>query len=218
MRQGLGNCIFDAGEPSGSPVSKIRTLHDLTTLVLNADYTPLETWPPSIETAVEAIKMVMRGRANIVEGWPGVFCRSASVTLPVPKVVAIRNFAPVYGEPKFCRRSILLRDRYRCQYCGERFESKDLTYDHVIPRDAGGKTVWENVLTACLRCNNAKRNTLPNYSGRKRAVGHDGSMRPLKPPRRPTRAELMRSGLELLPNDVIEDFGSFLYWNVELKA
>jgi len=52
----------------------------------------------------------------------------------VPKIVVLRYYAPVSGEPKFCRRSILLRDRFRCCYCGEPFSSPDLTYDHVIPR------------------------------------------------------------------------------------
>jgi hypothetical protein len=40
----------------------------------------------------------------------------------------------------------------------------------------------------------------------------------LKEPRRPTNAELLRAGLEFLPNDVREDFGSYLYWNAELQA
>jgi 5-methylcytosine-specific restriction endonuclease McrA len=210
-------CTREVEECSSTSHVK-RSLRDYTTLILNADYTPMDTWPPSIESAIDAIKMVLRGRADIVDAWPDAFCRSTSVTLPIPKVVVIREFAPVYGDPKFCRASILLRDRYCCQYCGGRFESKDLTYDHVIPRDRGGQTTWENVLTACMDCNNAKRNTLPNYSGRKRVKGGDGTFRPLKMPRRPTRAELMRAGLELLPDQVIADFGSFLYWNVELKA
>lgn len=67
------------------------------------------------------------------------------------------------------------------------------------------------------RCNAAKVNDLPNYSGRKGVLA-PGKMRPLKEPRRPTNAELLRAGLEFLPNDVRESFGDFLYWSVELKA
>ena len=69
-------------------------------------------------------------------------------------------------------------------------------------------------MTACLRCNAQKADSLPNYSGRKAA----GQMRPLEDPRRATNAELLRAGLEFLPNDVREDFGSYLYWNAELQA
>src|SRR6266852_2874340 len=128
--------------------------------------------------------------------------------------MALRHYAPIAGEPKFCRRSILLRDRLECHFCGQRFASHELTYDHVIPRSRCGKTTWDNIVTACIPCNAAKANSLPNYSGRKSV----GQMRPLKEPRRPMTAELLRAGLQFLPNDVRDDFGSWLYWNAELQA
>jgi len=100
---------------------------------------------------------------------------------------------------------------HNCQYCGEQFDARELTYDHVIPRAAGGKTTWDNILTACVSCNARKRAHLPNYSGRK-----GGGMRPLKAPRQPTAAELMRAGMKHIEKDVVEDFGSWLYWSGEL--
>ena len=183
-------------------------------LVLNADYRPLSTYPLSIIAAQDAVSAIWRERVDVVEAWPDAFFRSPSTTIAVPKIVVLRHYAAVSGEPKFCRRSILLRDRFKCCYCGEPFSSPDLTYDHVIPRSLGGKTEWTNIVTACLKCNARKADNLPNYSGRKAA----GQMRPLKDPRRPTNAELLRAGLEFLPNDVREDFGSYLYWNAELQA
>ena len=84
----------------------------------------------------------------------------------------------------------------------------------MIPRAQGGQTVWSNIVSACLSCNALKADRPANYSGRKAT----GSLRPLKEPRRPTAAELLRAGLEFLPTDVREDFASWLYWNVELKA
>jgi 5-methylcytosine-specific restriction endonuclease McrA len=181
-------------------------------LVLNADYLPLSTYPLSIVSAQDAVSALWRERADVVESWPGAFFRSPSTSIAVPKVMALRNYAPISGEPKFCRRSILLRDHFCCQYCGKGFASHELTYDHVTPRSRGGKTVWTNIVTSCIPCNAAKANRLPNYSGRKAA----GQMRPLKEPRRPTAAELLRAGLKFLPNDVREDFHAWLYWNVEL--
>lgn len=187
---------------------------DYRTLVLNADGRPLTTWPLSLLSAQDAISAVWRDRATVVETWEDAFFRSPSTTIAVPKVVMLREYAPVSGEPKFCRRSILLRDRFRCQYCGQAFPSQELTYDHVTPRARGGKTEWTNIVTACLRCNELKGSKLPNHSGRKGVVG---SLRPLKEPRRPTTAQLLRAGLEFLPTDVREDFGSWLYWNTSLE-
>lgn len=181
-------------------------------LVLNADYRPLSTWPLSLIAARDAVHALYRDRVAVVETWDAVF-RSPSVSIAVPKVVALRQYAPVSAEPKFCRRSILLRDRFRCQYCGRQFGSTELTFDHVVPRSKGGRTEWTNILTACMGCNARKADAHAEYSGR-RASG----LRPFKMPRRPTTAELLRAGLEFLPNDVREDFGSWLYWHVPLEA
>lgn len=184
------------------------------TLVLNADYRPLSVYPLSFISAEEAIKTVYRDRAVVVEEWPDVF-RSPSVQICVPKIIALRTWAPVNSSPKFCRRSILLRDRFRCQYCGEKFSAQELSYDHVVPRAKGGQTVWENIVAACLLCNAAKQDKMPKHSGRKGAKG--GFLRPLKEPRQPTTAELLRAGMEFIEPEILEDFGSYLYWNVELE-
>ncbi|MDE2105707.1 MAG: HNH endonuclease [Patescibacteria group bacterium] len=172
------------------------------TLVLNADFRPLSNWPPSIITAREAIEGLCRDRYTVVETWDAAF-RSPSTTIQVPKVVALREFKRVRGTPKFCRRSILLRDHYRCQYCGEKFPISELTYDHYIPRSKGGKTTWDNILTACLKCN---------------AIKSDKHLTPRSLPRCPTKLELLQAGMQHLPADLKEDFGSYLYWNVELDA
>jgi 5-methylcytosine-specific restriction endonuclease McrA len=184
--------------------ASVRQPGSLRTLVLNADGRPLSTWPLSLVSAQDAISAVWRDRATVVETWEGAFFRSPSITLAVPKVMMLRQYASVAGEPKFCRRSILLRDRFRCQYCGERFESHELTFDHVVPRARGGKTVWANIAAACLRCNAAKADR--------------PTMHPRVEPRRPTNMQLLQAGLEFLPNDVREDFGSWLYWNAELRV
>jgi 5-methylcytosine-specific restriction endonuclease McrA len=193
------------------------SLQSLSTLVLNADFRPLSTWPLSLIPARDAVHAVYRDRVAVVETWDAVL-RSPSTSIPVPKVVALKEYAPISGEPKFCRRSILLRDRYRCQYCGERFPAHELTFDHVVPRAHGGKTTWENILTACIACNGRKGSRPPNFSGRRTVVGRKGDLRPLKQPRRPTATELLRAGLELNSNEVHEDFGSWLYWTAELEA
>ena len=181
-------------------------------LVLNADFRVLSTWPLSLIGAEEAVRAVCKGTVSVVEEWPEAF-RSPTTTIRVPKVLALRTYAPIDAAPKFCRRSILLRDRYSCCYCGQRFASEDLTFDHVVPRAKGGQTVWTNILSCCVRCNTAKRDQHANYSGRK-----GDPLRPLKPPRQPTTAELLRAGLEFLDNDTRETWRDFLYWGAELRS
>jgi 5-methylcytosine-specific restriction endonuclease McrA len=185
---------------------------DLKSLVLNADYRPISVWPLSLITGQEAVRAVFRGRATVVEEWDAVF-RSPSREILVPKVVALNEYAPVSAEPKFCRRSILLRDRFRCQYCGQRFASHELTFDHVVPRAAGGRTEWSNILSACVECNKKKQDMPANWSGRKGT-----GLRPLKAPRQPTTMELLRAGLEFLDPAIREDYGAWLYWSAELQA
>lgn len=193
---------------------KRKDPHRRRCLVLNADAQPLAIWPPSFITAREAVEGIYKDRYIVVDEWPGEFFRSPSTAIAIPKVVMLRHYAPVAHRPKQCRANILLRDRYRCQYCGERFPSEELTYDHVIPRSKGGKTEWENILTACVACNARKKNLDAKFSGPKGARG--GYMRPLKMPKRPTTAELLRAGLELMPASTVQDFGSWLYWQEEL--
>lgn len=184
----------------------------LRTLVLNSDFRPLSTYPLSIVSAQEAIVTIYRDRAYVVEEWDAVF-RSPSCEIKVPRVIALCDYAHITASPKFCRRSILLRDRFRCQYCGEQFPSAELTFDHVIPRSAGGTTTWENILSSCVPCNTKKRNSMPNYSGRK-----GEGLRPLKEPRQPTSHELLRVGMEFLDPAIRADYASYLYWNVGLES
>ncbi len=188
------------------------------TLVLNSDCRPLSTWPLSLIAAQDAVHALYRDRVTVLENWPDAFYHSPSIAIPVPKIVSLRHYAPVSATPKFCRRSILLRDRYRCQYCGEQFPSSELTFDHVIPRAKGGRTVWENILSACVRCNALKKDNDANLSGRRGHRPADGRLRPLKLPKQPTTAELLRAGLEFLPSEIVEDFGSWLWWNTELET
>ena len=192
-------------------MSSIVPLSRLKTLVLNADLQALSTWPLSLISAQAAIGALCRDRVYVLENWPNAEFRSPSTTIPVPKVVALKIYAPIHTKPKFCRRSILLRDRFKCQYCGKRFEANELTFDHVIPRAKGGKTEWTNILTACIECNTDKRDELPKWSAGK---GH--RLRPLKTPRQPTTAELLHAGLEFLDDEARDTWGDYLYWNTEL--
>ena len=117
----------------------------------------------------------------------------------VPQVVLLRKYdrLPIQ-EMKFNRQNLFERDKFRCQYCGTRFSPKELNMDHVVPRDRGGKTTWENIVTSCLRCNSRKGNREPMEAG----------MRLLRKPERPRRRPFV-SGL--LRREVDESWLHFIH-------
>ena len=67
--------------------------------------------------------------------------------------------------PPLCNRSLFQRDDHLCLYCGARFPSRLLSRDHVRPTSQGGRDHWNNVVTACLRCNNFKAGRTPEAAG-----------------------------------------------------
>lgn len=86
--------------------------------------------------------------------------------LRIPHVLLLNDYSHVpTKEVKFNRQNIFERDGYVCQYCAQKFQENDLNLDHVIPKDRGGKTSWENIVTSCIRCNSKKANRLPHQAG-----------------------------------------------------
>lgn len=66
------------------------------------------------------------------------------------------------------RANVWLRDKCKCQYCDTKLEYSDMHWDHVIPRTQGGRTTWENIVTACFDCNVIKkRGRTPEQAGMK---------------------------------------------------
>lgn len=78
-------------------------------------------------------------------------------------------------EVKFSRRNVFLRDQFTCQYCSKVLPEHQMNLDHVIPRDKGGRTTWDNIVTSCVRCNSRKANKLP----------HEVDMHPTRKPYAP---------------------------------
>jgi 5-methylcytosine-specific restriction endonuclease McrA len=104
------------------------------------------------------------------------YIQTVRLRIRVPKVLLLRSYdrLPVQ-EVKFTRENLFDRDDYRCQYCGNLFEAVQLNMDHVIPRDRGGRTSWENIVTSCIGCNSRKANRLP----------HQAKMHLIRKPERP---------------------------------
>ncbi|EIJ42019.1 restriction endonuclease [Beggiatoa alba B18LD] len=109
-----------------------------------------------------AITLLITGKAEPLDfnQGKGIAVHSPTMILIVPYQIRL-TVTPVeraWRAPTLNRREILRRDKHTCQYCGS---TKNLTIDHVIPRSKGGKHVWDNVVTACERCNNRKGDRTP---------------------------------------------------------
>jgi 5-methylcytosine-specific restriction endonuclease McrA len=113
----------------------------------------------------DAITMIYLDKADVVVEYEDTV-RSPSMTLKVPAVVRVRRaIKNVKQGVKFSRINVYTRDRFTCQYCVRKFKMGELSYDHVTPRFAGGRTEWTNIVTACKPCNNKKAHRTCDEAG-----------------------------------------------------
>ena len=176
-------------------------------LVLNADFRPLSYFPLSLWSWQDAVKAVFMDRVMTLSEYDRVV-RSPSFEIKLPSVIALKEFIPLNKRPAFTRFNVFLRDMFACQYCGVRSETRELTFDHVIPRSKGGRTSWENVVTACSACNMRKGNRLPKEVG----------MPPRHKPEAPSTFQLRENGRGFPPNFLHQDWRDYLYWDSELET
>jgi 5-methylcytosine-specific restriction endonuclease McrA len=163
------------------------------TLLLSPWYVPIKVlrWQ-------DAVKMRYEGTAEVVVEYEDEIC-SPSVTWKMPAVMRLRGMPKVQKRGvKFSRLNVYQRDGYRCQYCGNRFPAAMLSYDHVVPRAAGGRTDWLNVVSACKPCNTRKADKSCD----------DAGMWPLTDPHRP-RSLPMQSPL-IDPSSAPEEWLGFV--------
>ena len=86
--------------------------------------------------------------------------------LAVPKVIRLLSYDRLpKTRVRLNRRNLFARDANRCQYCGKKFKTTELSIDHVLPRSRGGRTVWNNVVCACMKCNVRKGGRTPHEAG-----------------------------------------------------
>lgn len=171
------------------------------TLVLDQGYVPhrIVSWQ-------RAISMWCDGKVEIVEEYDENVYQSITVTIRMPAVVRLLGrFRGRKQVVKFSRINVATRDDHTCQYCTKKLPLSKLTYDHVVPRAQGGLTRWENIVMACYRCNEDKRDRTPQQAG----------MKLLKKPVRPAYLPTITMRFDM--TDVPSAWASWLYWNGKLE-
>lgn len=170
------------------------------TLLLSQGYEPLATisWQ-------RAVSLLTLGKVEVVEEYDRTL-RSTFLVIKMPAVVRlISAFRRHKKRVKFSRHNILARDRWKCQYCGSKVKTHEMTMDHVVPRSQGGTTCWENIVTSCEPCNAAKADRTPEQA----------KMKLRKKPARPNWVPIFSIQLSGAPP---EQWASYVYWTAELEA
>jgi 5-methylcytosine-specific restriction endonuclease McrA len=132
---------------------------------------------------------------------------TVSFKIRIPRVILLVMFDRLpKKEVKFTRHNIFERDQNTCQYCGVVFDRKDLNLDHVVPRDRGGPTTWENIVCSCIPCNTRKANRTPYEAG----------IHLIRKPKRPKWRPFVQVNLGTSHHESWKHFLDLAYWNVEL--
>ncbi|MDH4461471.1 MAG: HNH endonuclease [Spirosomataceae bacterium] len=127
-------------------------------LVLNQDYSAL-----TVCSVPKAFLLVYLNKADLVSESESEQLHSISASYPMPSVIRLHRYVYMpYKGVMLSRQNIFKRDLGTCQYCGSK---EDLTLDHVQPKSRGGRTTWDNLTTACRRCNSRKGDLTPEEAG-----------------------------------------------------
>lgn len=134
----------------------------LRTLVLNPDYSPVAI-VPSLSTipAEEAIVRVIKENADCILTFKRKILTPSHDDWFWPSVIVNKEFYKRYTDVRLRHISLFYRDHGMCQYCEKKLTEHEITCDHVVPRTAGGKHEWTNVVASCKRCNGEKDDNMP---------------------------------------------------------
>lgn len=128
--------------------------------------------------------------------------------IAVPRIIRLLGYEKLPRQDvKFNRRNIYARDSSRCQYCGKRFPTTELSLDHVLPKSQGGKSSWENIVCCCVKCNVRKGGRTPEQA----------RMHLISKPIKPKRSPVINIRLADQRYSSWRQFLDNAYWTVELK-
>lgn len=139
-------------------------------LLLNQNYEPL-----TVLKLRRAVNLLLLGKVDLIENDRSSYLRSINIKIPVPSILRLKYYVHIKRkEIPLNKKNILKRDNYECQYCGKK--GGQMTTDHIIPKAMGGEDTWENLVCACVECNNRKGNRTLQAA----------NMKLLKRPKRPS--------------------------------
>jgi len=129
-------------------------------ILLNADYSFL-----NLVNWKRALCLMAKGKVEVVKDSRATVLSAAGKIFRVPAVLRlIKLIRTIYrAGVAFTKRNVLVRDGFRCAYCGSQRDR--LSIDHIIPRSRGGKTIFENCVAACKICNLKKGGRTPSEAG-----------------------------------------------------
>lgn len=134
--------------------------------------------------------------------------RTVRFQVAVPRIIRLLAYDRLpRADVKLNRRNLFARDNNHCQYCGKRFPLSELSVDHVTPRSQGGRTTWDNLVCACVKCNVKKGGRTPAQA----------NMRLITKPARPRRSPILTIKLSDSKYASWKQFLDYAYWNVELR-
>lgn len=128
-------------------------------LLLSRSYQPM-----ALCDMKRAMVLVALEKAEPVEFRDGEWIAGVSKRFPCPSIIRLRAGVNPNIKIQLSRKNILKRDGFCCVYCES---TSELTVDHVVPKSKGGRSTWENLVTACRSCNNRKDDKLPHEAGMK---------------------------------------------------
>jgi len=110
--------------------------------------------------------MLFQGKVEVLEEH-NIFVRTVRFTFRLPSVLRLHNYVRVKRPNciRFSRENVYVRDEHRCQYCVQKYPTRQLTLDHVVPAVQGGKKNWSNIVTCCISCNQKKGGRTPQQAG-----------------------------------------------------
>jgi 5-methylcytosine-specific restriction endonuclease McrA len=177
------------------------------TLVLNAGYEPVArvAWQ-------RAVTLLFLGKVEVVEEYTEHEVRAITFAIKMPSVV--RFLRSVYVKRKgirFSRENVYARDGAKCQYCGDHVARNEATYDHVVPRAKGGVTTWENIVIACVPCNQKKGGRTPAEARMRLLTA------PVKPKKLPETIRMTVTFGRGMPESWKTWVRDYTYWNTEIE-
>ena len=206
----------------------VATSLDSHVLVLNKHYAAIR-----VVSARRAFSMLLRRIAEIVtvdepewatydfDSWRQIsqlratyerehheFIRCVRFELVVPRIVRLLTYDRLpRRDVRLTRRNIFARDRNRCQYCGKRFPTSELSLDHILPRTQGGRMEWTNIVCCCVQCNVRKGGRTPVQAG----------VKLMAEPVQPRQSPIVTIRLNSAKYASWRQFLDAAYWNVELR-